>query len=78
MKAACGLSSPEKVVSSAGMAATTSGHHALFVSGFLEARNTRKKASVEADGNSKLPIAFGRAKSYKIGMLLGEADRLET
>lgn len=77
MKAACGLSAPEKVDSRAGMAATTSGHHALFVCGSLEARNTMKKVSVAADGNSRSPIALGKAKSCKIGMMLGEVSRLK-
>jgi hypothetical protein len=77
MKAACGLSSPEKVASKAGMAATTSGHHALFVCGSFEARKTRKKASLVADGNSRSTTAFGRVKSCEIGMLLGEAGRGE-
>jgi hypothetical protein len=72
MKAACGLSSPEKVASRAGMAATTSGHHALFVCGSFEARKTRKKASVEAGGNSRSPMAWGKAKSCEIGMMLAE------
>ena len=57
MNAACGLSAPEKVSSRAGMADTTSGHHALFVCGSFDARNTTKKASVVADGNSRSPTA---------------------
>ena len=72
INAACGLLAPVKVASSVGRAATTSGHHGLPVCGSLEARKTTKKASSVEDGNSRALVAFGRAKSRRIGIVLGE------
>lgn len=75
-KAAWGESAPEKVAFKIGMAATTSGHHGLFVFGSLGARNAMKKVSA-ADGKSRSPAAFGTTKSREIGILLGDAGRYE-
>lgn len=75
-KAACGLLAPVKVDSSVGSAATTSGHHGLLVCGSLEARKAMKKASAAA-GIARSPMAFGKAKSRMIGIVLGEARSCE-
>jgi hypothetical protein len=57
-----------KVDSSVGKAATTSGHHGLFVCGSFEARKAMKKVFVP-EGKAKSLRALGMVKSRKIGIV---------
>lgn len=60
-KATCGFFAPVKVDSSVGRAARTSGHHAVFVAGSLDARKAMKNVSV-AEGNARSATALGKVK----------------